>query len=53
MFRVVGCTTTRLFHASDSTALRKMRPDHMVLLPDEESAEALGFRAAALPRAGC
>ena len=53
VFRVVGCTTTRLFHAGDSTALRKMRPDHMVLLPDEESAEALGFRAAALPRAGC
>jgi aspartate carbamoyltransferase catalytic subunit len=50
-FRYVGCSTTRLYHPVDSTAVRKVRPDHMVFLQDEEAAEVLGFRAAVLPRA--
>ncbi len=52
VFRYVGCSTTHLYHPAESTALRKVRPDHMVFLRDEESAETLGFRAAVLPRAG-
>ena len=43
---LVGCTTTRHFHARDSAVARKIRPDHLVFFRDEEQAVALGFSAA-------
>ncbi|MCP3916942.1 MAG: aspartate carbamoyltransferase catalytic subunit [bacterium] len=50
-FRFVGCSTTRHFHEPDSTALRKVRPDHLVFLSDAAAAEALAFEPAAGVRA--
>jgi hypothetical protein len=43
---LVGCTTTRHFHARDSATARKIRPDHLVFFRDEQQARALGFSAA-------
>lgn len=43
---LVGCTTTRHFHARDSAIARKIRPDHLVFFRDEQQAVALGFSAA-------
>jgi len=43
---VVGCSTTRHFHARDSAVARKIRPDHLVFFRDESEARALGFSAA-------
>ena len=43
---LVGCTTTRHFHARDSATARKIRPDHLVFFRDEAQAMALGFSAA-------
>ena len=45
-FGVVGCSSTRHFHAPDSMNLRQVRPDHLVFFSDEEAAHALGFTAA-------
>ena len=50
-FRFVGCSSTGHYHLPSSAALRQVRPDHLVFLPDEASAGALGFEAAAAPRA--
>jgi aspartate carbamoyltransferase catalytic subunit len=41
--RLVGCSTTRHWHAPDSLELRKVRPDHLVFLEDPADAERLGF----------
>jgi aspartate carbamoyltransferase catalytic subunit len=46
---LVGCTTTGLAHDRTSPAARKIRPDHLVFLEDEEQARALGFRLAGRP----
>ena len=46
-FRFVGCSTTRHYHAPGSTALRQVRPDHLVFLHDEAEAESLAFTPAA------
>jgi len=46
-FTLVGCSTTRHYHAPDSPDLRKVRADHFVFLADEEQAQALGFEPAA------
>jgi len=43
---LVGCSTTRHFHARDSATARKIRPDHLVFFRDEAQARALGFSAA-------
>jgi aspartate carbamoyltransferase catalytic subunit len=43
---LVGCSTTRHFHARDSAFARKIRPDHLVFFRDEQQAVALGFSAA-------
>jgi aspartate carbamoyltransferase catalytic subunit len=43
---LVGCTTTRHFHARDSATARKIRPDHLVFFRDEAQATALGYSAA-------
>jgi len=42
---LVGCSTTRHFHAPDSPPVRKIRPDHLIFFHDEEEARALGFTA--------
>jgi aspartate carbamoyltransferase catalytic subunit len=44
---MVGCSTTGLFHERDSSAARKIRPDHLVFLRDEADGLAQGFSAAA------
>lgn len=46
-FRLVGCSSTRHYHAPESNALRQVRPDHLVFFSDEEGAQAAGFRPAA------
>ncbi|MCZ6597506.1 MAG: aspartate carbamoyltransferase catalytic subunit [Planctomycetota bacterium] len=43
--RLVGCSTTRHFHACDSATARQIRPDHLVFFRDEEEAAKLGFSA--------
>ena len=45
LFGVVGCSTTRHYHLSDSRDLRKIRPDHMVFFRDVDQALATGYRA--------
>jgi len=40
---LVGCSTSRYFHAPDAGATRKIRPDHLVFFRDEVQARALGF----------
>jgi len=50
-FRMVGCSSTRHYHAPDASALRKVRPDHLVFFHDEARAEALGFQPPASARA--
>ncbi|MFT5477862.1 MAG: aspartate carbamoyltransferase catalytic subunit [Planctomycetota bacterium] len=45
-FRIVGCSSTLNYHQPESTALRKVRPDHLVFLDDEQRASDLGFRPA-------
>lgn len=45
-FGVVGCSTTRHFHAPDARDLRKVHPEHMVFFRDALHAEAAGFQAA-------
>ena len=45
-FRFVGCTTSRNYHRPEASALRQIRPDHLVFLSDERSAEDQGFRPA-------
>jgi aspartate carbamoyltransferase catalytic subunit len=44
--RLVGCSTTRHFHKSESATARQIRPDHLVFFRDEEQAHAMGFSAA-------
>jgi aspartate carbamoyltransferase catalytic subunit len=41
--RWVGCTTTGSYHPIDAPAVRKIRPDHLVFLRDEEQARGQGF----------
>ena len=41
--RLVGCSTTGLFHERDSAAARRIRPDHLVFFRDEADALAQGF----------
>lgn len=45
-FAYVGCSSTRHFHDPGSAELRKVRTDHLVFLPDLETASELGFTAA-------
>jgi aspartate carbamoyltransferase catalytic subunit len=45
--RLVGCSTTRRYHASDSAPARRIRPDHLVFFRDRAQAEAMGFSASA------
>ena len=47
VFGLVGCSTTRHFHAPDSSAARKIRPDHLVFFAHEEAARAAGYERAA------
>ncbi len=47
--RLVGCSTTGIFHERDSSAARKIRPDHLVFLRDEAEALAQGFIPASRP----
>jgi hypothetical protein len=47
--RLVGCSTTGLFHERESGAARQIRPDHLIFFRDEQQALALGFAAAARP----
>ena len=51
-FRFVGCSSTRHFHEPASPELRKVRPDHLVLLADREAAEELGYSPAGPVRNG-
>lgn len=44
--RLVGCSTTGLFHERDHASARKIRPDHLVFLRDEADALAQGFSPA-------
>jgi aspartate carbamoyltransferase catalytic subunit len=44
---LVGCSTTRVVHAADSAAARKIRPEHLVFFRDLARATALGY---AVPR---
>jgi aspartate carbamoyltransferase catalytic subunit len=48
-FAVVGCSTTRRWHESDSAEVRKIRPDHLVFLKDVEQGATLGFAPAERP----
>jgi aspartate carbamoyltransferase catalytic subunit len=52
-FALVGCTTSRRFHARESSETRKIRPDHLSFFVDERGALAAGFlpvdRSAPLP----
>jgi aspartate carbamoyltransferase catalytic subunit len=43
---LVGCSTTRHFHARDSSSARQIRPDHLIFFRDEAEASALGYSAA-------
>jgi len=43
---LVGCSTTRHFHARDSAQAKKIRPDHLIFFRDEAEARAMGFSAA-------
>ncbi len=43
---LVGCSTTRHFHARDSAIARKIRPDHLIFFRDEDEARKMGFSAA-------
>jgi aspartate carbamoyltransferase catalytic subunit len=43
---LVGCSTTRHFHACDSAVARKIRSDHLIFFRDEAEAVAMGFSAA-------
>ena len=43
---LVGCSTTRHFHARDSSVARKIRPDHLIFFRDEAEAVSMGFSAA-------
>jgi hypothetical protein len=47
VYRFVGCSSTRHYHRPEASALRKVRPDHLVFLRDEEAAAGLEFRPAA------
>ena len=51
-FALVGCSSTDHYHAPDSTDLRKVRADHLVFLPDPQTALRLGFRPTAGVRDG-
>ena len=46
-FAFLGCSTTRLYHLPDAAAAKKIRPDHLVFLRDEDEARELGFSPAA------
>lgn len=46
-YRFVGCSSTRNYHLPTSADLRRVRPDHLVFLPDAEAAERLGYQPAA------
>ncbi|HRV81203.1 MAG TPA: hypothetical protein P5218_07205, partial [Planctomycetota bacterium] len=46
VFRFVGCSTSKHYHAPDSRELQKVLPDHLVFLPDEGSAQALAYSKA-------
>ena len=50
--RFVGCSSTLHYHEPHSTTLRKVRPDHLVFLPDREGAQRLGFTPAQGTRDG-
>lgn len=45
-FELVGCSTSRTYHAPNAAALRQVRPDHLVFLSDEEAAAEQGFHPA-------
>jgi len=51
-FTLVGCSSTGHYHAPDSPDLRKVRADHLVFLPDEETARSLDLRPTAGVRDG-
>lgn len=47
VYRFVGCSSTRHYHLPSAGDLRRVKPEHLVFLPDAESAERLGFHPAA------
>jgi aspartate carbamoyltransferase catalytic subunit len=42
-FLLVGCSTTGHYHDPASSAVKRIRPDHLVFLRDEEQARVLGL----------
>ena len=51
-FGLVGCSSTMHYHHPASADLRKVRPDHLVFLEDQEAATGLGFSPAGPVRSG-
>ncbi|MEO1698658.1 MAG: aspartate carbamoyltransferase catalytic subunit [Planctomycetota bacterium] len=45
-YEVVGCSSSRLFHAPEAPAVRQILPEHLVLFETPGAAEQHGFRAA-------
>jgi len=43
LYSFVGCSTTQRYHPPGSSALRKVRPDHLVFLSDADQAGLLEF----------
>ncbi len=43
VYRFVGCSTSKHYHAPDSKELRKVLPEHLVFLTDESNAQALAY----------
>jgi aspartate carbamoyltransferase catalytic subunit len=53
LFRLAACTTTGHYHDAAAPTLRRVRPDHLVFLRDEEQARALGFHPAQTATSTC
>ena len=51
-FAFVGCSSTLRYHHPASGELRKVRTDHLVFLPDQATAEELGFSPARQVKSG-
>jgi methylphosphotriester-DNA--protein-cysteine methyltransferase len=43
----VGCSKSGVYHDHGSSAVRRIRPEDLVLFTDELAAQAAGFRPAA------
>jgi aspartate carbamoyltransferase catalytic subunit len=46
---LVGCASTRVFHRHNSSDVRRIKAEHLVLFASEEQARGSGFAAAARP----